>query len=1366
MIFATSNNCDRAWDPNTWCHGHITIPPSIQPGTYQLIWWWKYDRNPSGEEYSTCFEIVVGGNGGDILPREIEVKAQGQEPVQAPHATSSSASEPVTAPVPDSNSTPQALQLAYMTSDSEASKSGEAVHVDSEVSKEESLGGLTARPDEPLSVVPNASIQDDSKQGRRKTNGYLDDDTGALAGDAINDDEGEDTTPLPVASPSQLINSTLVEQLQTNSSTSYGSGGDTLGHPAPGGSGSDSSGSPPIRPDSPAEGSGSRDRTLAGLLPLDSGASERRWGPTREANNRDANMSRTANTAQNYTHSTGSGSIAMPRQTHLGVDPEDELHWRYLSTTDAYTSEYSSAASDGDLGPEEPQAAIAIDAALGPQDTHLQQQRGLVTRPLLVPSHCSSAVHQAASASSPVVSGLLSSSHGEADDSTDTIKSMRARALDRINGRKVSAPNMSSSYSTSSISPNSKRGTVTAATPAHQDLAHSPSRSTTGQDTTPGQGHGLVSGSKPKRRSFGHTTDRALGPRTSARTSYPEAHHTIPSTAPIHARKRTSGSFKSQQVLSTSEDEPETAHSNAHDRARYVNDESSIMLSELKALKTRVQELEMERMNRSLSGLSVQSSFIAPSNNPGRPVLEGPSLPNYTEKLHQITHRHRGSAASVESSSTLGSPTQSQSLASITRAKSTAALRGSGSSAGINGRAESSVDIVGLSRSIPTPVAQQSSIQHVALLQEALKTFEKVMAVGGTSRSSSVQAMNKVVLNTVSINQTLRTLIKADVALVDSPSMNALQRASNEQIRSLTESLLALASMHSSSDMGSHMNSPGTLKTYSGQQSSLGMIGNELRGRAGLDAYSTRPLSSLASPQLESGSVTPNAMSSSGYLTRTDSIASSTATRVAGRHAGYASDLSHDRQMSYGGTGATGYPHSATASSRESSPPQEVARELFLRRQMQVPALKSTNCLVESPRSLQSPQLQEPHSAAASVETGLEEDAAAHLARRQASVRNIMARYSHRKSHTPTQERFDHEQGSIAGRLERHGHGQEYARDRLSKHVNDSNSLSSDIRQSQPELQRPPELQQRQQLQQAQRELHRPVQGLLEDPLATSANFSSADQPTRMVSGHRRPLSQQEQRSYSDLRHAGASYSRSAGIVQKSGRYAHDKVFSEDESSTSGWGTTSLMGTLPTKSATMTTFAERLQGFRGRHQEQRQSLQQQLQQPFGLDERLSQGYDLGQQQELHSQHQHQHQPHERYAYAEPTDSDMGDDAPVPHFAQRRAQPPRTPTQHQHQQQHQQQQQPLPAIDPSYQKYPTQRPSSQRHHDMQMTTPSMPSPNSSPSSSSRLDAPSLVSSVGHPGGLVSGAGSGMGMEGRLHVSPRGVSSGAAKFQRQS
>ncbi|KAG0256511.1 hypothetical protein BG011_004459 [Mortierella polycephala] len=59
MDFATSANCDDPANPNTVCHGKITIPKGTKPGKYQLVWWWRFDKNPVGEEYTTCFEVNV-----------------------------------------------------------------------------------------------------------------------------------------------------------------------------------------------------------------------------------------------------------------------------------------------------------------------------------------------------------------------------------------------------------------------------------------------------------------------------------------------------------------------------------------------------------------------------------------------------------------------------------------------------------------------------------------------------------------------------------------------------------------------------------------------------------------------------------------------------------------------------------------------------------------------------------------------------------------------------------------------------------------------------------------------------------------------------------------------------------------------------------------------------------------------------------------------------------------------------------------------------------------------------------------------------------------------------------------------------------
>ncbi|KAG0053171.1 hypothetical protein BGZ83_001581 [Gryganskiella cystojenkinii] len=59
MNFATPANCDDPKNPNTVCHGKVQIPKGTKPGRYQLVWWWKFDKNPVGEEYSTCFQVNV-----------------------------------------------------------------------------------------------------------------------------------------------------------------------------------------------------------------------------------------------------------------------------------------------------------------------------------------------------------------------------------------------------------------------------------------------------------------------------------------------------------------------------------------------------------------------------------------------------------------------------------------------------------------------------------------------------------------------------------------------------------------------------------------------------------------------------------------------------------------------------------------------------------------------------------------------------------------------------------------------------------------------------------------------------------------------------------------------------------------------------------------------------------------------------------------------------------------------------------------------------------------------------------------------------------------------------------------------------------
>ncbi|KAF8940860.1 hypothetical protein BGZ58_004328 [Dissophora ornata] len=191
MTFATSANCDQAWEPNTWCHGHVVVPEGTQPGTYQLIWWWKYDRNPAGEEYSTCFEIVVGGS--EIQPRDIPVQAFAK------------AKETST---PSSGDASKKPKLTYMTEDS--TWASDSPSIEEAVSKKSTtLKDLASEPDQPLTAVPNYAIGEDISENR---NDNVDDKTDSPAEDTVNNAEEDDAPAFPKMTPSQLINNTLSEQ--------------------------------------------------------------------------------------------------------------------------------------------------------------------------------------------------------------------------------------------------------------------------------------------------------------------------------------------------------------------------------------------------------------------------------------------------------------------------------------------------------------------------------------------------------------------------------------------------------------------------------------------------------------------------------------------------------------------------------------------------------------------------------------------------------------------------------------------------------------------------------------------------------------------------------------------------------------------------------------------------------------------------------------------------------------------------------------------------------------------------------------------------------------------------------------------------
>ncbi|KXN70452.1 hypothetical protein CONCODRAFT_78863 [Conidiobolus coronatus NRRL 28638] len=72
-VFATDDNCmDRS--PNSLCWGNMNIPNNLTPGKYQFVWKWVWDQNPVGEEYLTCFDLEVTGNGNQPTSAATTIK--------------------------------------------------------------------------------------------------------------------------------------------------------------------------------------------------------------------------------------------------------------------------------------------------------------------------------------------------------------------------------------------------------------------------------------------------------------------------------------------------------------------------------------------------------------------------------------------------------------------------------------------------------------------------------------------------------------------------------------------------------------------------------------------------------------------------------------------------------------------------------------------------------------------------------------------------------------------------------------------------------------------------------------------------------------------------------------------------------------------------------------------------------------------------------------------------------------------------------------------------------------------------------------------------------------------------------------------
>jgi len=288
MIFATSANCDVPSEPNTWCHGHLTIPEFTKPGTYQLVWWWKYDRNPHGEEYSTCFEINVSGGSGEETTIATLPPPQ-QAVVEAIVAPVTSVVEAQMGTTPEEVAVGQAsvrLELAYLTEELAAAPTatttaGECPSisvpvVESAVNsfQDESLADLISQPDALLTHMYNNPTDQIVGEGEQDVGYNAEAETGDLAGDAVNDEEDRDTSPQPLPSPSQLITCTVDSVLTPNNGTvlansTIGSNNSTRNN-----SNSSNTTSPvqSFRPDAANSPSNPHNQTLASLYPLDSGS--------------------------------------------------------------------------------------------------------------------------------------------------------------------------------------------------------------------------------------------------------------------------------------------------------------------------------------------------------------------------------------------------------------------------------------------------------------------------------------------------------------------------------------------------------------------------------------------------------------------------------------------------------------------------------------------------------------------------------------------------------------------------------------------------------------------------------------------------------------------------------------------------------------------------------------------------------------------------------------------------------------------------------------------------------------------------------------------------------------------------------------
>jgi len=81
--FATTSNCINVANANTFCWAYWKVPDNWTPGVYSFLWNWRWDRNPSGEEYNSCFDIeVLPGATSPVVVPQIPTKSTSETPIQ------------------------------------------------------------------------------------------------------------------------------------------------------------------------------------------------------------------------------------------------------------------------------------------------------------------------------------------------------------------------------------------------------------------------------------------------------------------------------------------------------------------------------------------------------------------------------------------------------------------------------------------------------------------------------------------------------------------------------------------------------------------------------------------------------------------------------------------------------------------------------------------------------------------------------------------------------------------------------------------------------------------------------------------------------------------------------------------------------------------------------------------------------------------------------------------------------------------------------------------------------------------------------------------------------------------------------------